>query len=98
MEFVEPEFHVDENGRVFCKSHSKYKELINTKDYFRKMFIDRELSCLSCIHYINNDCFFPKSEIDKIEFDRTEKKEFICHYEFAYNLMNMMVTFKNKIK
>jgi len=80
MHFVEPSFKIDEKGRVICKEHSNYNYLVRPdKDFFYDMLLESELTCKTCSHYFDNDCYFQKSEIDLIEQKREKKKkEFKC--------------------
>lgn len=72
---VTPQFIVDDDGIPYDKMQTDYEKIIHLKlkerypNEFEKM-----LTCLHCDHYKNDDCFFPKREIDKIEKDRVEQK------------------------
>ncbi|MFX1239227.1 MAG: hypothetical protein ACFE8P_16125, partial [Promethearchaeota archaeon] len=77
-DFIEPSFEIDDKGRVYCKSHTNYKNHINEKDYFEYMLLETELTCLTCGHYIQDDCYFPRSEIDQIIYDKEDKRYFSC--------------------
>ena len=72
---VEPSFSIDEQGRVTCNSHSEIKQ-INKLQNFPNLDFQFELlnSCLTCRNYEFDDCYFPKSEINKIEHDRNNRK------------------------
>ena len=79
MPNIEPKFIIDDKGRVLCKKHSKYDNFIEPKDYFQNLYLEVELTCKTCLHYENNDCFFSKSKIDEIEINRIKKKkESLC--------------------
>ena len=71
-------FVIDEKGRVICKKHSKYNKFIEPKDFFQDLYLEIELTCKTCSHYYQNDCYFLKSRIDEIDFKREKKKEFLC--------------------
>ena len=71
-------FVIDEKGRVICKKHSKYNKFIEPKDLFQDLYLEIELTCKTCSHYYQNDCYFLKSRIDEIDFKRQKKKEFLC--------------------
>ena len=71
-------FEIDEKGRVICKKHSKYNKFIEPKDFFQDLYLEIELTCKTCSHYHQNDCYFSKSRIDEIDFKRQKKKEFLC--------------------
>ncbi|MFX1256839.1 MAG: hypothetical protein ACFFAN_03190 [Promethearchaeota archaeon] len=73
-------FEIDEKGRVICKSHSKYDFFIKPKDYFQDLYLDIELTCKTCVHYQNNDCYFSKSRIDIIEYKRQRRESYFCKF------------------
>lgn len=78
MDIILPSFEVDDKGRVICKSHTQYESFINPyHDYFQERYIEKQLTCKTCGHYLKDDCYFPKSEIDLIEEDR-QRKLFAC--------------------
>jgi len=81
MHFVEPSFEIDEKGRVICKEHSNYNYFIRPgKDFFYDMLLERQLTCKTCSHYFDNECYFQKLEIDAIEQNRAKKKkDFKCN-------------------
>ena len=79
MVLIEPEFEIDEKNRVICKFHSDYIQFIDPcKDYFEDIYLDKLLTCLTCSHYINDECYFNKSRIDEIEYKRQKKKGYKC--------------------
>lgn len=79
MSFVEPSFEIDIKGRVICQAHSLYPFFVMPdKNNHQELQMEKILTCKSCIHYQDDDCFFPKSEIDKIEIDRVDKTSFKC--------------------
>jgi len=81
MHFIEPSFEIDEKGRVICKEHTNYNYFMRPdKDFFYDMLLERQLTCKTCSHYFDNDCYFQKSEIDMIEQNREKKKkDFKCN-------------------
>ena len=96
MVVIEPSFEIDEKGRVICQTHSKYPLLIKptiTPTEDRQM--EKQLTCISCSHYVNDDCYFPKSEIDKIELDRLNRSLFQCN--LCGNKIDLMLTIMQKI-
>ena len=96
MTFVEPTFEIDEKGRVLCLSHSYYPFFkMPNKSYFQERQMENMLTCKACDHYIQNDCFFPRSEIDKIEIDRTEGSTFLC--KLCGNRIDRMLTVIHKL-
>ncbi|MHA1339038.1 MAG: hypothetical protein ACTSRZ_05595 [Promethearchaeota archaeon] len=72
---IEPSFTIDEEGRVICTSHSEINQ-IKTLGKHPHLDYQFELlnTCLTCRHYEFDDCYFPRSEIDKIERDRNNRK------------------------
>ncbi len=76
---VEPYFKIDKFGRVICKLHSNY-EKINVLSEKKAPIpnFDLMLTCKTCAEYVNDNCYFPKSAIDQIEYDRTKTKFFRC--------------------
>ena len=77
MENVEPSFEIDDKGRVICKKHSNYDYLIRPRDYFQDLYLDAELTCKTCSHYDNNECYFSKTRIDEI-INKRLKKAYLC--------------------
>ena len=93
---IEPSFEIDEKGRVICQSHSKYPYFIQpNKTFLEERRMEKELTCLTCSHYENDDCYFPKSEIDKIELDRLNRSRFQCN--LCGNKIDLMLTLIQKI-
>ena len=76
---VEPYFKIDKFGRVICKLHSNYDKIniLSEKKAPIRNF-DLMLTCKTCMEYINDKCYFPKSAIDQIEYDRVKTKAFQC--------------------
>ncbi|TFF97119.1 MAG: hypothetical protein EU540_09180 [Promethearchaeota archaeon] len=70
-------FEIDEKGRVLCKNHSNYDYLIRPRDYFQDLYLDAELTCKTCSHYENNECYFSKTRIDEI-INKGLKKTYLC--------------------
>lgn len=96
MVVVDPSFEIDEKGRVICQSHSNYPNLIKpNKTYLEELQLENLLTCKSCSHYVNDDCYFPKSEIDKIEIDRLSRSRFQCN--LCGNKIDRMLTIMQKI-
>jgi hypothetical protein len=96
MVVVEPSFEIDEKGRVICQSHSEFPLLIKPdKTYLEELQMETQLTCKSCSHYVNDDCYFPKSEIDKIETDRLSRSRFQCN--LCGNKIDRMLTIMQKI-
>jgi len=93
---IEPSFEIDEKGRVICQSHSKYPYFIQpNKTYLEERKMEKALTCLTCSHYENDDCYFPRSEIDKIELDRLTRSRFQCN--LCGNKIDLMLTLMQKI-
>ena len=93
---IEPSFEIDEKGRVICQSHSKYPYFIQpNKTSFEERKMEKELTCLTCSHYKYDDCYFPRSEIDKIELDRLTRSLFQCN--LCGNKIDLMLTLMQKI-
>ena len=96
MSFVEPSFEIDEKGRVICQYHSNYSFFVMpNKTMLQDKQMEILLTCKTCQHYLNNDCFFPRSEIDKIEIDRTKRHLFIC--KFCGNYIDRMLAVIQKL-
>ncbi len=72
---VQPEWYIDDDGIPYCKKQTDFDKIIqsNIKKRFPYEF-EKMLNCQHCNHYKNDKCFFPKSEIDKIESDRQNLK------------------------
>ena len=77
--FIEPSFEIDFKGRVICQAHSLYPFFVMpSKNQNQEIQMENTLTCKTCKHYQADECFFPKSEIDKIEIDRLDKMSFKC--------------------
>jgi len=75
---IEPSFKIDKKGRVFCKKHTNYINFTKPHDYLQDLYLEVELTCKTCSHYRNNECYFSKSRIDEIEKRRIKRKDFLC--------------------
>ena len=96
MVVIEPSFEIDEKGKVICQSHSKYPYFIQSyKTPIEERQMEKELTCLTCSHYENDECYFPKSEIDKIELDRLTRSRFQC--KTCGNKISLPLTIIQKI-
>jgi hypothetical protein len=96
MVIIEPSFEIDKKGRVICQSHSKYPLFLSPNmTYFEELQMEKKLTCKTCSNYINDDCYFPKSEIDKIELDRLNRSRFQCN--LCGNKIDRMLTIMQKI-
>ena len=96
MYCVEPVFEIDEKSRVLCQRHSNYAYFVEPgKLYFQERLLESLLTCKTCAHYFDNDCYFPKSEIDKIEFDRLRRNAFTC--KLCGNKIDRMFTVIQKL-
>ncbi len=73
---IKPSFYVDEKRRVICESHSQIERirvltsLSDLPAFQETQQLEKILTCKTCKHYTDDVCYFPKSEIDKIEQDR----------------------------
>ena len=96
MVVIEPTFEIDPKGRVLCQSHSKYLSFLQTQlTDLEERQMEKQLTCISCAHYINDECYFPRSEIDKIEYDRLYRSYFQCN--LCGNKIDLMLTVMQKI-
>jgi hypothetical protein len=96
MVVIEPSFEVDTKGRVLCQSHSKYPSFLQPQFSARdERLLEKQFTCKICDHYINDECYFPRSEIDKIEFDILHKSRFQCN--LCGNKIDLMLTVMQKI-
>jgi hypothetical protein len=77
--YVIPEFTTDDDGIPYCTKQTDYNKIIslNLKERYPNEF-EKMLTCLRCDHYKNDDCYFPKQDIDRIEHDR-EKLTIKCN-------------------
>ncbi|MHA1871805.1 MAG: hypothetical protein ACTSU2_16335 [Promethearchaeota archaeon] len=73
-DIVYPSFYIDKDGRSVCEEHTQIKRIkaLSTRPSMVNTY-ERLLTCKTCGHYFNDDCYFPKSEIDKIEEDRLNR-------------------------
>jgi len=90
MEYIEPSFEIDDKGRVICRNHSKYNYFTEPKDYFQDMYLDFELTCKTCSHYQENNCYFTKKRIDQILL-----KAYLCR--LCGNKIDRMLTVIHKL-
>lgn len=75
MKITEPSIEIDDKVRILCKSHTQYQ-------FFKTLYqsvheekqVEKLLSCKTCKHYDDDNCYFPKSEIDLIERDKQQEK------------------------
>ncbi len=75
MKFIEPSFEIDNKGRTMCKNHTYYQFFkISNKTIYEEKQLEKILTCKACEHYYNNNCYFPKREIDLIERDRQKER------------------------
>ncbi|MHA2289658.1 MAG: hypothetical protein ACXABG_12815 [Promethearchaeota archaeon] len=96
MVVIEPSFEIDEKGRVICQSHSNYPHFIEPHmTPSEELQMEKKLTCITCSHYENDDCYFPKSEIDRIELDRLNRSRFQCN--LCGNKIDRMLTIMQKI-
>lgn len=96
MVVIEPSFEVNNKGQVICQSHSRYPYFIQPyRTPFEERQMEKKLTCITCSHYENDDCFFPRAEIDKIEFDRINRSRFECN--LCGNKIDLMLTLIQKI-
>jgi len=96
MVVIEPSFEIDEKGRVICQSHSQYPRFLQPNlTKLEEIQMEKQLTCKACTHYTNDDCYFPKSEIDKIESDRLSRSRFQCN--LCGNKIDLMLTIIQKI-
>jgi len=70
---VSPEFISDDDGIPYCKTQTDYNKIIalNLKERYPNEF-EKMLTCFRCEHYQQDNCYFPRNEIDKIEKDRQD--------------------------
>ena len=96
MRYVLPSFEIDNKGRVLCKKHSEYSFFkLQHKSYYQERRMENLLTCKTCIHYEQNDCYFPREEINKIEFDREKRNRFKC--VLCGNRIDRMLTIIQKL-
>lgn len=96
MDTIEPKFEIDESGRVLCLKHSKYEFFKDPQiTQFQPHLLEKQLTCKSCIHYHNNNCYFSKLLIDQIEYKRTKKRKgYTC--KLCGNKIDRMLTIIHK--
>ena len=79
MSIINPTFEIDEKGRVICQMHTNFPFFVMPgKTRQQEIQMEKDLTCKTCHHYIDDGCFFPKTEIDKIEADRLGMVTFKC--------------------
>ncbi len=79
MSIINPTFEIDEKGRVICQRHTNFPFFVMaSKIRQQEIQMEKELTCITCLHYKNDECYFPKTEIDKIEADRLGMIAFKC--------------------
>lgn len=93
---IEPKFEIDEKGRVICQRHSNYSFFKDPEIHkYHPQLLEKQLTCKTCDHYKNNDCYFSKLRIDQIEYKRTKKRKgYIC--KLCGNKIDRMLTIIHK--
>ncbi len=74
-EIIQPEWTIDDDGIPYCTKQTNYDKIMEAQ--LKKRFpheFEKMLHCKHCDHYHQDNCYFPKSEIDKIEQDRNTLK------------------------
>ena len=78
-EIVEPNFIIDDEGKVFCTKHTLYKK---SRENGPNQFLPimslftlapnqpPPLTCKTCGHYFNDSCYFSPESINRIMFQR----------------------------
>lgn len=75
MNVIEPSFEIDKKGRAICKSHTHYQFFKSPhKSIYEEKQVEKLLTCKTCAHYFNDNCYFPRREIDIIERDRHQER------------------------
>ncbi|MHA1518827.1 MAG: hypothetical protein ACTSRK_01465 [Promethearchaeota archaeon] len=72
---IQPEWTIDDDGIPYCTMQTNYDKIMEAQ--LKKRFpheFEKMLHCEHCNHYKQDNCYFPKSEIDKIEQDRNNLK------------------------
>jgi hypothetical protein len=78
-DLIEPNFSIDPKGRVICEEHTEINRIrslgliSNQNRQFAREY-EALLTCKKCSHFFEDNCFFPRSEINKIEADRRSNK------------------------
>ena len=68
MTRLRPTFELDDKGRPICLDHPNYPEFVDpTMDFFQDFSLDARLTCKTCTHHENDDCYFAKARIDEID-------------------------------
>ena len=79
MSIINPTFEIDDKGRVICQRHTNFPFFVMSgKTRQQEIQMEKDLTCITCNHYNNDECYFPKTEIDKIEVDRLGMVAFKC--------------------
>ncbi|MGB5909650.1 MAG: hypothetical protein WBH31_00515 [Promethearchaeia archaeon] len=95
MSFIEPSFEIDNKGRVICQFHSQFPFFMKPeKTTLEEEYVDKILTCKTCQHYKENDCFFPKLEINRIETDK-RRGHFQC--KLCGNKIHRILTIIQKL-
>ncbi|HMF31597.1 MAG TPA: hypothetical protein VKK79_09295 [Candidatus Lokiarchaeia archaeon] len=82
---VQPNFITDDEGKVYCTRHTLFNKAMNHADEETPIFnlfgnpVPLSLSCGTCGHYFNDDCYFSAESIDKIERSR-DHGQIICDF------------------
>ena len=96
MRVIEPTFEIDHKGRVICQSHPDYPFFIMpNKSFFEERKLEILLTCKTCSHYLNDECYFSTARIDEIEQKRLKKTEFLC--KLCGNRIDRMLTIIHKL-
>lgn len=100
-----PEFKISSTGRVYCQKQSNYNDDESKHfpeiDFFRIFRGEGKLRCESCLHYLNDNCYFSKDVIKKIRKEMTGfQKRYKCDVckgkiEFLSNVLYKLLSEQN---
>jgi len=101
-----PEFELNNEGNVWCKTYSRisyFKDHPSLNLFIMILFKSMRKQCMFCVHYKNDDCYFPKSALKAISrdlgwsfiFSRSKFKCDICGKRIIY-MSNVLYKFYMK--
>ena len=77
LKIFTPKFEIDNTGSFLCKTYTEHDTLKQSSSntyYYRVQHNMEHITCKSCQHYFNNDCYFPKEKLDKLTHKISQKK------------------------
>jgi hypothetical protein len=101
---IEPRFEINNQGKVSCVCHTQYTSLHSRKlgkNVLPANLINKELTCKTCKHYKQDNCYFAKKTLDKIDpGNLMHYNSYVCKLcgEKIHNMHSIVYKIYNKKK